>query len=261
MTKVGGRTHYVQSRKRPRLSEDVVSNVGFQIISGHIPPGSKLPTEPELCEAYGVSRTVVRDAVAHLRSQGLVQVRQGIGTVVLDHTRWNDFDPDLLRLRLSTGFIGDIVRDLLEIRRLVEVETAGNAALRRTYDDLRHLAELEAEMTANIHDAVAFTDCDLQFHDALMTATGNLLLRKIMQSVNQLRRVGSILTTSSDPQKMTNSMQGHRAILAAVEAGDPIAAKTAMAEHLMQFEQDISEAITNSDPQKLRTVTESPTRL
>ena len=243
---------------RPRLSEAVVGGIAADIISGKVPPGAMLPPEPRLCARFGVSRTVVREAVARLQRNGLVQVRQGLGTIVLDRSHWNDLDPELLRIRAATGLIGDLVDDLLAIRRLVEVEVAGQAALRRTDDDLARLAELLEGMAATMDDPVVYTDGDVAYHEALIAAGRNELLRQMMRPVHQIRRIGSVITTSRDPALIALSMAAHRAIYAAVAAGDATAARAAMAAHLAQFERDISEAVTTASPQHIEALATGP---
>ncbi len=245
----------VTSLFRPRLSAAVVSGLAADIVSGRIPPGAMLPTEPQLCARFGVSRTVVREAIARLRRNGLVQVRQGFGTIVLDRSHWNDLDPELLRIRAATGLIGDLVDDLLAIRRLVEVEVVGNAALRSPDADLAELARLLDRMYTAMGDPVAYSDLDVAFHDALIAANGNELLRQMMRPVNQIRRIGSVITTSRDREIITASMAGHQAIYDAVAAGDAIRAREAMASHLDQFERDISEALMTASPQHLEALT------
>ena len=246
------------STRRPRLSDAVVSALAAEIISGRVAAGAMLETEPRLCDRFGVSRTVVREAVARLARNGLVRVRQGLGTVVLDRSHWDDLDPELLRIRAETGLIGDLVDDLLAIRRLIEVEVAGQAALRRSDGDLAELVRSIDGMQASLDDPVAYSDGDVAFHEALIAAGGNDLLRQMMRPVNQIRRIGSVITTGRDRALIAVSMAAHREIFDAVVAADADAARRAMAAHLDQFERDISDALTTASPRSLEALARSP---
>jgi DNA-binding FadR family transcriptional regulator len=244
--------------RRPRLSDGVVGALAADIISGRVAPGTMLAAEPQLSDRFGVSRTVIREAVARLARNGLIRVRQGLGTVVLDRSHWNDLDPELLRIRSTTGMIGDLVDDLLAVRRLVEVEVAGRAALRRSDEDLAGLDRLIDRMQAMVADPVAYSDADIAFHEALIGAGGNDLLRQMMRPVNQIRRIGSVITTTRNPTAIADSMAAHREILAAVVAADADAARRAMAAHLDQFERDISDAVTTAPPRHLEELAIAP---
>jgi DNA-binding FadR family transcriptional regulator len=244
--------------RRPRLSDDVVAALAADIIAGRIGPGEMLPTEPHLCARFNVSRTVIREAVARLSRNGLIRVAQGVGTVVLDRSHWNDLDPELLWVRATTGLIGDLVDDLLAVRRLVEVEAASLAALHRSDGDLAVLASWLDRMDAVLTDPVAYADADVAFHEALLAAGGNDLLRQMMRPVNQIRRIGSVITTARQPRLIAVSLTAHREIMAAVVAGDAAAARRAMAAHVGQFERDISDALTTAAPDRLRELATAP---
>lgn len=227
--------------RRDRLSDQMTDDLAAAIVGLRWEPGASLPPEPELVERFGVSRTVVREAMLRLARIGLIRVRQGAGTIVLDRAHWHDFDPELLRVRAETGLIDDLVPDLLEIRRLVEVAVAGIAAERRGEEDVARLSRLVERMTAAaaVADAGAYNDADIAFHDALTAAAGNALLRQVLRPVNEVRRVGSVISAARGPETVAASLAGHRDILAAVVAGDVAAARAAMARHITQFERDL----------------------
>ncbi|MCC6314947.1 MAG: FadR family transcriptional regulator [Thermomicrobiales bacterium] len=228
--------------RHPRLSDRIVMTLAGRIIEGQMPASTVLPPEPQLCDEFGVSRTVIREAVARMAADGLVQVRQGSGTVVLPHERWNDLSPDLLRARTESGLIGDLVPDLLETRRIVEVEAAGLTALRRTAAHLADLERLLADMAASLDDTALYNAADIAFHETLISATGNILLLKMMRPVNQVRRIGSLLT-ARDIAVARQSLAGHREIHAAVAERQPAAARAAMDRHIGQFERDLAHSL------------------
>ncbi len=202
-----------------------------------------LPTEAQLTARFGVSRTVIREALARLQRIGLIQARQGLGTIVQDRDQWRELDPELLAVRVSSQLIQDLVPDLLSVRRAVEVEAAGLAALNRRDCHLKRLAELVEEMHKIGLSPEEQTKVDIDFHEALLVASGNKLICELMRPINTLRRIGSIITTSSDPSIIPTSIAGHERIFKAVEAGDEAGAREAMAQHLGQHERELSVAM------------------
>lgn len=228
----------------------MVTQLAADIIADGEMVGTTLPTEPELSEHFGVSRTVVREAMLRLARVGLVRIRQGAGTVVLERFHWNELDPELLQIRGARGLIADLIPDLLQIRRMVEVEVAGCAAQRRSDEDLARLAGLLDAMFANSSSVSAYNDADIAFHDALIAATGNDLLRQVMRPVNHVRRISSVVSVSRGPDAVAGSMAGHRAILDAVASRNPDEAREAMAHHIGQFERDLLAAAATEELQR-----------
>ncbi len=235
--------------RRPRLADAIIEEIAIDILRHEISPGTLLAPEPQLSERFGVSRTVVREAVKRLQSLGLIDVRHGIGTVVLGPERWDDFDPDLIRIRASAGLIGDLADDLFAIRRMIEVQVAADAALYRTDEHLIELASIIREMDANRGDPTTYTDLDLAYHNVLLTATGNTLLGKMMQPINQIRRIGSLITSVSQERVIPDSIAGHEAIYAAIEARDAEAARQLMADHLDEFARDLIDGLSSGGDQ------------
>jgi len=225
--------------RRPRLADAIIAELAGEILRGDLPEGQLLPPEPQLSERFGVSRTVVREAIKRLQSLRLIEVRHGIGTIVLGHDAWDDLDPDLIRIRAEAGLIGDLAADLLAIRRTIEVEIAGLAASLRTEEDLAALRGIVQAMRAPGIVPEVYTDLDLAFHDALLDAARNRLLAKMMRPVSQIRRIGSMISTGSRQQVIPDSIIGHERILAAVEAGDAERARAEMADHLDEFARDL----------------------
>lgn len=229
---------------RGRLADTVVGELATEIIMGRWRPEGLLPTEHQLGERFGVSRTVVREALARLARAGLVRVRHGAGSVVLDRGEWDELDPELLQIRAARGLIGDLVRDLLGIRRMVEVEVAGQAALLREDAELARMAELLDLMRANLGTPEAYIDADIAFHDSLIVASGNQLLRRIMRPVNQVRRIGSVISLLATSNVLGPSMAGHDDIFAAVVRRDTAGARDAMSAHIAHFEVILLEGLT-----------------
>lgn len=232
--------------RRPRLADAIIEEIAIDILRHEVPQGALLAPEPQLSDRFGVSRTVVREAIKRLQSLGLIDVRHGIGTVVLGPESWDDFDPDLIRIRASAGLIGDLADDLFAIRRMIEVQVAADAARNRTPEHLVELGAIVEQMRAARSDLATYTDLDIAYHNLLLVAGGNTLLVKMMQPVNQIRRIGSLITTSSQQRVIPDSIAGHEAIYEALKAGDPALAQHMMADHLDEFARDLIDGLSST---------------
>mgnify|MGYP000645032842 FL=1 len=116
---------------RATFQEQVLEQIGRDICSGRYRPGQVLPSEPELCQRFGYSRIVIREAIKSLAAKGMLEVSRRIGTLVLEHSRWNLFDPQIIVWRAECAEIDSVMaRDLMELRRIVEPAAARLAALR-----------------------------------------------------------------------------------------------------------------------------------
>jgi DNA-binding FadR family transcriptional regulator len=111
---------------------NTVDHIGEAIVAGRYTAGMSMPPEPVLCEELGVSRTVVREAVKSLIAKGLVTTGPKVGTRVLTEEHWNWFDPDVIAWKAKAGITPEFLRDLLELRRLVEPAAVRMAAERAT---------------------------------------------------------------------------------------------------------------------------------
>jgi DNA-binding FadR family transcriptional regulator len=236
--------------QRGRLADAVVAELGAEIVCGRLVENTILPPETELCYRFQVSRTVIREAMARLAAVGFVRIHQGYGTVVLGRDSWRDLSPEVIRIRTDNGLVGDVAADLLEGRRIIEVEIAGLAARRRSDEQLAQLTVLLRRMEQCEDDPLAYTEADVEFHDGLLVACGNVILQQIMRPLNQLRRVGSLLTAYQDQsrQRFAAAMTTHQAILDALASQDPSAARKAMALHITQFEHDLLDVLGEGGP-------------
>jgi len=213
-------------------TSEVVERLTAEIGSGRLTPGARLPTEQELTAALGVSRTVVREAVAVLRAEGLVETRQGVGAFVVRDIQRRPFriNPDGLHS------IAEIV-EVMELRTGVEVEAAGIAAERASAASRRRMAKALAAIEAAIARGEGAIDEDFAFHQAIAEATGNPHFMKFLEFLGRFLiprqnvRVG--LKTTADLQSYLQRIQGeHCAIAAAIDANDVSAARRAMRRHL-----------------------------
>jgi DNA-binding FadR family transcriptional regulator len=228
----------LQAVQTPRLHERLVEQLVQHIVGGGVAPGEALPTEPDLAQRFGVSRTVVREAVRVLAAKGLVAVRQGSGMWVQPSDRWDHLDPLVIFERIRSGGDEKLLDELIETRRVLETEIASLAAVRRTADDLAGLDKALAGMSANQFDAEAYTRQDLVFHDAVLAAARNRLLCEALRPVQSALQAGRFIAVRR-ASVIARSLPSHRQIFEAIDAGDPTLAREAMLRHIVQFEEDI----------------------
>jgi GntR family transcriptional regulator, transcriptional repressor for pyruvate dehydrogenase complex len=222
-----------------RLSDRLAALLGQQIDSGRLRPGDKLPTEQQIALSHGVSRTVVREAVHQLKSRERVVSRQGSGVFVAPPPthRPLEFDPSVL------GSVQAVVH-VVELRRVIEAEMAGLAAERATRAQVaamrRALRAIDAAGTAGRDGVVE----DLAFHRAIGEATGNPQFTLLLGFLEQYLREGMRITRGNEARRI-DFMQAvrleHRAIVDAIEARDPAAARRRAREHLLHSEQRLVE--------------------
>jgi DNA-binding FadR family transcriptional regulator len=214
------------------LTTELVEVLAKEIISGKLAPGARLLTEQEMMATFGVSRTVVREAVSALRSEGLVQTRQGVGAFVAPDVAQRPFriDPK------DTKSVAEVL-SLMELRMGVEIEAAGLAARRRTD---KHLARIEAELAtidAAIERGEAAVEADFELHRAIAAATGNGHFASFLGYLGhyiiprQSVRIGKI---GGDEQVsyLRKVQREHRAICSAIAKSDEAGARDAMRAHL-----------------------------
>ncbi|HEX4766666.1 MAG TPA: FadR/GntR family transcriptional regulator [Lichenihabitans sp.] len=213
----------------PHLPTLVASSLSREIAQGRLLPGAQLPTEQSLAQTFGVSRNVIREAIARLRSEGRVWSQQGRGAFVSDtpHTTVLTIDHDV-----REG--ADAFRSLFELRGILEVEAASLSAERRKPEDLDIMRAAQAAMTGALYGSTAWLDADLALHRAVATATRNNYIVQFLGVVAERVR-DSILVSgnkhrSDDLSQLT--LGEHEAILDAIEARDPVEARRAMAHHL-----------------------------
>jgi GntR family transcriptional regulator, galactonate operon transcriptional repressor len=223
-------------RRPPRLATAVVEDLVDRIVGGELSVGSALPIEPVLCEMFAVSRTVIREAVKSLEAMRLVNVQQGLGTTVRDAEDWDLLDPVVLAAFIRHDAELAILEDLVDVRRSLESQMAGQAALRADEEHLRRirtaLDRVRAE-EAEEHDVARFFRADLDFHYAIMTASANRLGRAVIQTVNaqafhSLRYLGE-----PTPEDLRVSNAEHQVIFERIMAKDEQGAAQAMNDHIL----------------------------
>jgi GntR family galactonate operon transcriptional repressor len=218
------------------LKEQLVRSLGIEIVAGRLRPGDMLPSEGVLLARYEISRTVLREAVNVLTAKGLLDTRPKRGTVIKAPSSWSQLDPDVLAWReAGHGEIAQVdesmLDQLMEVRRLIEPGAAALAAARATPKDLSEM-EIAYGGMESASTAEEFMEADLAFHLACLHAGRNDFLMPVAHAIRSAM-LTSLHITNQDPQENREvSLPLHRAILDAVVAGDPAAARSAMEIHL-----------------------------
>lgn len=214
------------------LADRVIRELVDGIVRGTFLPGSELPSEDRLAREFGVSRPVVREAVRHLVGLGLVQSRQGRPSRIAPYESWNHFAPEVLAARREAGAVEDVLLELLELRRMIEVEAVAVAAERATTADLEAMSVALEELEAGLDDPHLFASADIAFHDAILRATKNHLLPRLFEMLRPLLEFGREISVTTRPQGPAVSQAGHRAIYAAIRGGSASDARREMEDHL-----------------------------
>jgi DNA-binding FadR family transcriptional regulator len=220
--------------KRPaRLGAVVVRELLDRVVSGELPQLSTLPTEPVLCEAFGVSRTVVREAVKLLEEKGLVHVKQGQGTTIAPQDDWNLLDPMVLEASVRHDHQLRMLDDIVDVRRVLEAQMARQAATNATDQDLAGMRRLIGKLTEEIATPGVYILTDVDFHDAVMRASGNRLARAVVRTIHTEARASTRYNGQPRSSDCAASNAGHIAIYERIAAHDPDGAVQAMSEHIL----------------------------
>ena len=228
---------------RRKLYEYIVEEIGLRILKGAYKVGETLPNEDALSRELEISRGVLREATKVLTQKGLIRTRPKIGTQVTERSQWNLFDPEVLTWRLQIEDRFTFLKEVTEVRRIIESEAARYAAQRAD-------AEAVAGIRSRLDDMVRFLQSpqdynyetyltkDMAFHSAVMDASNNELLSQIAFTMRQ-----AVYTArQSDiqaPEIHLQSMGLHEGIFKAISAHDPQAAYTASQEMFDQVWQSI----------------------
>jgi GntR family transcriptional repressor for pyruvate dehydrogenase complex len=222
------------------LSDTVAQQLLKQIDKGTFARGAKLPTEAVLAQQFGVSRTVIREALSRLKNEGVVEPRQGSGVYVAGH---GTIRP--LRIDYAEAVEPGSVVQILALRRAIEAEVASEAALRRSDDDMAAIDAALARIAEAVADGEDGVAEDVAFHRAIAAATGNPYFLKTLTFLNQYLEAGTVVTRSNEALREDFSRQvleEHAAIAAAIRAGDPMAARNAAQTHLYNAARRLAEA-------------------
>ena len=218
-----------QISRTEHLPARIAAQFARQIQDADLKPGDKLPTENEMSKNFGVSRTVIREAIAQLRNEGMIETRQGVGAFVIDrptrHIRLDD------RRRMDPhGF-----RDLFQLRVPLEIEAAGLAATYHNAEHLRLLDEALQRMSVTGDGAGDGIVADLDFHRTIAAATGNDYFVQFLGAVSD--RILQTIVESRERIRLTEIVAivngEHTELRNAIAARDPVRARAAMRAHMV----------------------------
>lgn len=228
---------YSKVERRPKLSERVVAAIRAQVLAGEFAPGNKLPTENRMTEMFGVSRTVVREAIATLSADGLVEARHGAGMFVRHQP--------MMAFGAITQEVGSKISHalhVLEVRMAIEIESAALAADRRNSAQLAEIQEAFFEFDRLLAQGQATGKMDFAFHRAIAAATNNPFYVEVLDALG-LRAIPCDTTSpfGTDSALSHEYQQGlqqeHLAILKAISDGNAEASRAAMRAHLSTSQQ------------------------
>jgi GntR family transcriptional repressor for pyruvate dehydrogenase complex len=217
------------------------------IAGGAFAAGERLPPETELVQQFAASRGVIREAVRGLEERGVVSVRHGHGAIVMPPRSWNLLDRDVLVTMLETSASAQVLAELLECRRILEVEAAGLAALRASAEDLTSMADALVRMNA-VASRPAWTqatddlfhEADVAFHNAIFLASGNRILLRVVEPIQRALYAGRRRLARPEA-RLERALPEHKAILSAIANRSPEQARAAMTAHLDTIESYLEE--------------------
>jgi GntR family transcriptional regulator, transcriptional repressor for pyruvate dehydrogenase complex len=221
--------------RRNKIYEEVARQIE-RLILNKLKPGDKLPSERELAETLRVSRSSIRDAIRSLELMGLVEPRQGTGTIVREISSESVINPFANALKYRQELVGE----LLDFRKMLEPPLAARAATHASAEDISEMEEILQRQEEKQKSGEAAVAEDAEFHYSVALASDNSVVLKVLDVLMDLLRDTRerSLQLEGRPQK---SLAGHRRILAAIKRHDGEAAKSAMRRHI----EDVEEIVLN----------------
>lgn len=221
------------------LADQVASAIEHEIRAGQLAEGARLPTEQMLAQQFGVSRTVVREAVSRLKSAGLIDTRQGSGTYVRK--------PGVQPLRFDPAISATLeaVLQIVETRRALECEAAELAAERGSKEDVRRIRTALRAIQRAVESGQDGVEEDVRFHRAIAQAARNPFLKLTLDYLSQFLSSATRVTRANEARSRKLGMEvlrEHEALVDAIEAGDSSAARAAAARHLRNAARRIENA-------------------
>jgi GntR family transcriptional repressor for pyruvate dehydrogenase complex len=211
------------------LTDDVISRLRQMIQSGELPPGSRLPPEPQLAAQMGVSRGGVREAVKVLTSARVLEIRRGDGTFV------TSLAPRLLLEGIGFAFEllqGDTLLEVMEVRRMLEPAATGMAATRMTAEQVAALAQVMDQMRVGMDDAEQLLQLDITFHRMVVQAVGNETLTSLLDGLSGRTARARIWRGIVEGNVAQHTIDEHQAILSALRSRDQQLAHAAALVHV-----------------------------
>jgi GntR family transcriptional regulator, galactonate operon transcriptional repressor len=225
----------------PTLHRQVLNQMGEQICAGKFAPGEILPAEDALAQHWNVSRITIRETMKSLSAKGMLQVRRRHGTIVLPRSNWQLFDPDVIAWRARAGAIDDdLIRDLMELRLIIEPNAAKLAAKRATDADRIAIRRAFKAMARAVAGQGEYVPADLAFHAAILTACHNQFVQQMQNALSAILRT-SFELSSEIAGGPARSLPMHEALCVAIEQGDQAAAEKAVLVLIERAEKDFDD--------------------
>ncbi|KUO52928.1 MAG: GntR family transcriptional regulator [Desulfitibacter sp. BRH_c19] len=224
--------------KPRKIYEQIVEQIKAMVTEGNLKPGDRLPSEREMADRLTVSRASVREALSALHLMGLVEIKSGEGTFI----RQTSIDSIIEPLAMILLMERDTVLEILEVRKGLEVEAAGLAAMRHDKEDLGKMREALDEMHRDIESLEIGEKADWKFHYTIAQASRNVLLARLMNTVSDT--IENTMRTSRQNLYATKNMpktllDAHEGIYEAISQGNSLEARRRMYEHLLMVENNI----------------------
>lgn len=233
--------------RRPRVQKNITRAIAADICSGTFAVGAFLPIEAELCQRYGVSRTVIRESVKILESKGLVRGRSRVGTIVCPKEEWNILDSQVLEWIGPRVFETDLVKCVFDARRAIEPFAAEYAAERATVQEVGEIERAWEGMRDAAGDVESFTRADVAFHTALLKASHNQVFMQLA-GIIQTALEFSLHTSNEVADAHGEAVEIHRLLVEALRMRDKAAARACSHRMLDLTERDLAIAINKHPP-------------
>ena len=220
-----------------KISEVVVQQFIDNIKTGKIKAGDRVPSEIELTKIFNVSRGTLREAMKNLESMGVVVIKHGIGTYISKTILDNLIKRTIPILQINKNEL----KDLMEIRKVLEIFSASNAALMAEEDDLKKLEIEIQKMESNLANSDKFIEHDINFHLLIVNCSKNSLLIRILEPIRDSYLRQQIEAIKS-PGITKKSLNFHKKIFEAIRNRNPELAKKYMSNHLEEIENIINKS-------------------
>lgn len=226
----------------------LIEGLGRAIVGGRYAQGELLPREADLIEEYGVSRTSLREAMKVLAAKGLIEIRQKAGTRVRDESLWNAFDTDLLVWHTEEGKGEAIIRDLVELRQILEPSAARLAASRASLADLKRIDLARHAMADSVRDPAKYAEADVTFHLAIFSASHNVLLQRFGHLVAEFLHLSfdmqqRALLERDDIRDFSEDVERHRLVYDHLNRAEAEGASRAMLEVILDGKKNLMDAV------------------
>lgn len=238
-----------QVQRRPRVQKNVTRTIASDICADIFPVGSYLPRENDLCERYGVSRTVIRESLKILESKGMVRGRSRVGTIVCGKDEWNILDAQVLEWIGERIFEFDLLNCILEARRAIEPVAAEFAAERATVQEIADLERAWQAMRDGERDIAGFTDADVAFHTCLLKASHNQVFLQLVGIIQAALRF-SLHASNEAAERRDEAIDIHRELVEALRMRDKAAARDCSTRMLDLAARDLATAVKQHRPVK-----------